>query len=217
MSLSDIQKKVRATKDKNNDFGGYRYRNAESILAELKANLPAGWWVSAADDIAERGPHLFLKHTVSIIDDEGVAVATATGWAMHPEQKKGMDPAQITGACSSYAKKYALQNLLAVDDGSVDPDATNKHDGGASMAFAEVATQHLSESELQDEIKVAQAYADTIEAKALAYKQGQWLERFMKSRKSEMDFVQKHDPERHAEVRAAALAHLRALKEGKAA
>lgn len=216
MTIAQIQKSVRAAKDKTNTFGGYNYRNAEGILAELKAHLPDGWSVAGTDEIEERGPHLFLRHTVSILDAEGIVVGTAAGWAMHPEQKKGMDPAQITGACSSYAKKYALQNLLAVDDGSVDPDATNKHDGKTDMAFAEVATQHLSEAELEDPIKVAQAYADAIEAKALSYKQPQWLARFMKSRASEMSFVLKHDPERHAEVRAAALAHLKTL-EGKAA
>ena len=215
MNLHDIQKKVRAAKNKKNDFGGYSYRNAEAILAELKAVLPEGWDVRGTDDVLERGPHLFLKHTVSIFSESGGLVAAADGWAMHPEQKKGMDLAQITGSCSTYAKKYALQNLLAIDDGSVDPDATNKHDDTSNMGFVEVATQHLSESELEDEIKVAQAYADAIEEKALGYKQGQWLERFMKSRKSEMEFIRRHDEERHNEVRSSALEHLKTIKAGK--
>lgn len=217
MNLHEIQKKVRAAKDKKNDFGGYSYRNAEGILAELKSVLPDGWAVIGMDSIHERGPHLFLCHEITIRDEKGDAVATSAGWAMHPEQKKGMDLAQITGSCSTYAKKYALQNLLAIDDGSVDPDATNKHDDKTNMAFAEVATQHLSEAELEDPIKVAQAYADTIEEKALSYKQPQWLERFMKSRRPEMDFLSQHDPERHSEVRSAAYAHLKVLREGKAA
>lgn len=216
MNMQEIQKGVRAAKDKRNDFGGYSYRNAEAILAELKSVLPDGWTVFGSDSIEERGPHLFLCHTVTIADGEGKPVGSSQGWAMHPEQKKGMDPAQITGSCSTYAKKYALQNLLAIDDGSVDPDATNTHDDKTNMSFAEAACQDLSEAELEDPIKVAQAYADAIEKKATSYKQHQWLERFMKSRKSEMDFVLKHDKERHDEVRGAAIEHLNALK-GKAA
>jgi len=214
MNLHDIQKKVRGAKSQKNDFGGYKYRNAEAILAELKSVLPDGWTVRGTDDMQEVGGHLFLKHTVTIFDDNGTANSAASGWAMHAEQKKGMDAAQITGSCSTYAKKYALQNLLAIDDGSVDPDATNKHDDTASMAFEEVATQHLSQSELEDPIKVAHAYADVIEQKVNAYKKHQFLEQFMKSRKSVMDFIRLHDEERHNEVRSNAIHHLKTLKEG---
>jgi hypothetical protein len=123
MSLHDIQRKVRAKKSSRNDFGGYNYRNAEGILAELKASLPDGWTVIGSDKVVEVAGRLFLKHEVGIFDAEGKSISVAEGWAMHPDTKKGMDPAQITGACSTYAKKYALQNLLAIDDGSVDPDA----------------------------------------------------------------------------------------------
>jgi hypothetical protein len=126
MSLHEIQRKVRAKKAARNDFGGYNYRNAEGILAELKAALPEGWTVNGTDFIFEIGGRLFLQHQVTLYDAEGKDVATAQGWAMHPDTKKGMDPAQITGSCSTYAKKYALQNLLAIDDGSVDPDAAKE-------------------------------------------------------------------------------------------
>lgn len=215
-TLHDIQKKVRAAKDNRNDFGGYNYRNAEKILAELKAVLPAGWTVLGTDDIAERGPHLFLCHTVEIRDHDGKVVGQAQGWAMHPETKKGMDAAQITGACSTYAKKYALQNLLAIDDGSVDPDATNKHDD-TSASFEEAACQHLSDSELENPILVAQALADAIRKKAVTYKKVEWLDRFMQARKPEMAFIAKHDKDCHDELRSEIVGHRETLKQGKAA
>lgn len=129
MTLHEIQKKVRAKKDERNNFGGYSYRNAEKILGELKSVLPDGWAVYGSDRLEVKGEFLFLVHSVAIYDGDGNQVGPlAEGWAMHPTQKKGMDPAQITGSCSTYAKKYALQNLLAIDDGSIDPDATNKGD-----------------------------------------------------------------------------------------
>lgn len=215
MNLHQIQKTVRAAKDKKNDFGGYSYRNAESILAELKAVLPDGWYVVGLDSMHTVGPHLFLCHMVTIFDMDGKEVSSATGWAMHPEQKKGMDPAQITGSCSTYAKKYALQNLLAIDDGSVDPDATNKHDDKMNMAFEEVACQHLSDAELENPEAVAGAIADAIESRVQGYKQADWAEKFMKARAKELAFIEQHLPERYGTVRAVAWAHIKELQKGK--
>lgn len=126
MSLHDIQTKVHVAKDKRNDFGGYNYRTAEGILSALKASLPDGWTVLVTDEIRECAGQIFVSACASIRDEKGAEVATASGHAMHPLTKKGMDPSQITGAASSYARKYALSGLLALDDGSVDPDAANE-------------------------------------------------------------------------------------------
>lgn len=122
MSLHEIQTRVHVSKSKVNDFGGYNYRTAEGILAALKAALPDGAFVTVTDQLQEVAGQIFVSATATITFADGVS-HSATAHAMHPLTKKGMDPSQITGSASSYARKYALGGLLALDDGSVDPDA----------------------------------------------------------------------------------------------
>lgn len=122
MSLHDIQTAVHVAKDKRNEFGGYNYRTAEGILAAAKAALPDGATIVVSDALQEVAGRIFVSATATIKLADGVEYS-ATGHAMHALQKKGMDDAQITGACSSYARKYALAGLLALDDGSADPDS----------------------------------------------------------------------------------------------
>jgi hypothetical protein len=125
-TLGEVQKAVHVAKDKRNDFGGYNYRTAEGILSAVKAVLPEDAHIMCYDEISEVAGQIFVTATAELkIDGKSYL---ATGSAMHALTKKGMDAAQITGACSSYARKYALAGLFALDDGSVDPDATNKHD-----------------------------------------------------------------------------------------
>lgn len=125
MSLHQLQTTVHVGKDKRNDFGGYNYRTAEGILAAIKAALPDGAHIIVTDTMQEVGGQIFVTATATVTFADGSA-HSATGHAMHPLTKKGMDPSQITGAASSYARKYALAGLMALDDGSVDPDAAKK-------------------------------------------------------------------------------------------
>jgi hypothetical protein len=120
--LADIQSKIKAPKDKENTFGKYKYRNAESILAAFKDVQPAGVALVMSDEITLVGNRLFLTATVTLTHD-GTVIGAAKGAAMHALEKKGMDDAQITGACSSYARKYALGGLFAIDDSKDDPDS----------------------------------------------------------------------------------------------
>lgn len=122
MSLHELQTKVHVAKDKRNDFGGYNYRTAEGILSAIKAALPEGATIVVSDTLQELAGQIFVTSTATVRFADG-AEASAQGHAMHPLTKKGMDPSQITGAASSYARKYALAGLMALDDGSVDPDA----------------------------------------------------------------------------------------------
>jgi hypothetical protein len=122
MSLHDLQTRVHVAKDKRNEFGGYNYRTAEGILAAIKAALPDGAFIVVSDTMQEVAGQIFVTATASVTFDDGVTYC-AQGHAMHPLSKKGMDPSQITGAASSYARKYALAGLVALDDGSADPDA----------------------------------------------------------------------------------------------
>ncbi|MGL6208701.1 MAG: ERF family protein [Paracoccaceae bacterium] len=122
MSLYELQTNVHVRKDRVNEFGGYNYRTAEGILAAIKASLPEGATIIVTDDVREVAGQIFVSATATITFSGGTA-HSASGHAMHPLSKKGMDPSQITGAASSYARKYALAGLMALDDGSADPDA----------------------------------------------------------------------------------------------
>jgi len=119
--LADIQAKIKAPKDKTNDFGKYKYRNAEGILSAFKDVQPEGVALTMSDEVVMVGARMFLVATARLLVD-GVEIARASSAAMHATEKKGMDDAQITGACSSYARKYALCGLFAIDDSTDDPD-----------------------------------------------------------------------------------------------
>lgn len=125
MRLHEIQTTVHVSKDKRNDFGGYNYRTAEGILSAIKAALDHGETITCTDNVTEVAGQIFVASTATITLADGVQ-HSCTGWAMHPLTKKGMDPSQITGSASSYARKYALSGLVALDDGSADPDGTSK-------------------------------------------------------------------------------------------
>ena len=111
--LSRIQKELKANKNLFNKFGGYYYRNAEGILESVKPLLN-GYVIVINDEIVLIGDRFYVKATATLTDgDESVS---ATAYAREDETKKGMDGCQLTGACSSYARKYALNALLMIDD-----------------------------------------------------------------------------------------------------
>lgn len=125
--LQEVQMAFRSTKDQRNDFGGFNYRNIEAMLADLKPILAEkGCVVTFSDEVVERGGWHYVRAEATLHTTEGDISCTAS--AREQETKKGMDAAQITGSCSTYARKYALCGLLAVDDGSKDPDARKNVD-----------------------------------------------------------------------------------------
>lgn len=133
--LAEIQSKIAVPKGRNNDFGGYRYRKAEDIISAARAAAPAGTIILTSDKIEAIAGQVFVISTASITF-AGQTISADSG-AMHPLQKKGMDASQITGSASSYARKYALQGLFALDDGEHDPDAKdNRQENGNDPAAA---------------------------------------------------------------------------------
>ena len=132
--LQGIQSSLKAPKWQTNKFGGYSYRSCEDILTALKPLL-AEWQccLIISDEIVEKGGKLFVEATATLYDNDSDASLLAKGSAEHAETKKGMDQAQITGSASSYARKYALNGLFAIDD-TKDPDATNTHGKGKAQA-----------------------------------------------------------------------------------
>ena len=122
--LITIQSELKAPKTQYNKFGGYKYRKAEDILEAVKPLLAKEkCTLIITDDIVMVGSRIYVKATATIKNEKG-EYETSTGWAREEETKKGMDGSQITGASSSYARKYALNGLLAIDD-NADSDTTN--------------------------------------------------------------------------------------------
>lgn len=134
-----IQSELKAPKSQFNKFGGYKYRKAEDILEAVKPLLnKQKCTLTITDDIVMVGNRIYVKATATIKNEKG-EFETTTGWAREEETKKGMDGSQITGASSSYARKYALNGLFAIDD-NADSDTTN--DGQHQAAQQQTQTQH---------------------------------------------------------------------------
>ena len=160
-TLLEIQQTFRAVKDQRNDFGGFNYRNVEVMLTELKPILAEHEaCITFSDEIIERGGRCYVEATATLTTPKGEVSCKAS--AREQETKKGMDAAQITGACSTYARKYALCGLL-----SKDPDA-NKHIEMISKAqvktIVNIAEQKGSDlSAICDYFKVGQLEEMTTE------------------------------------------------------
>ena len=123
--LSKVQSELKAPKDLFNKFGGYSYRSAEGIMEAVKPLLAReGLILTVCDDIVLVGERYYVKATATITD--GVNSLSNSAFAREAGEKKGQDDSQITGATSSYARKYALNGLLCIDD-TKDADATNTH------------------------------------------------------------------------------------------
>lgn len=115
--LSAVQLTLHAPKNQYNSFGKYSYRSCEDILEALKEPLRANnASVIIADTIETVGDRVYVKATAAIYDNESGEQISTTAFAREDETKKGMDGAQITGAASSYARKYALNGLFLIDD-----------------------------------------------------------------------------------------------------
>jgi len=128
MELNDkliaIQSNLKAPKNQFNSFGGYAYRSAEDVLEAVKPLLKeVGCTLTISDEIVVVADRVYVKATATLSD--GKDSVSTTAFAREEEAKKGMDAAQITGAASSYARKYALNGLFCIDD-TKDPDSTNK-------------------------------------------------------------------------------------------
>jgi hypothetical protein len=123
-----IQYNLEAPKNQYNSFGGYAYRSCEDILKALKPFLKKyKVCVNLEDEIVIIGERYYIKAKATLADAESNQVISATAYAREAKNKKGMDEAQITGASSSYARKYALNGLFGIDDAK-DSDAMNKKD-----------------------------------------------------------------------------------------
>jgi hypothetical protein len=116
MDLARIQQELKAPKGQFNSFGKYKYRSCEDIVEAVKPILASGGChLNLSDDVVAVGDRIYIKATASIYKGSEL-LGQSTAFAREPDDKKGMDASQITGTASSYARKYALNGLLAIDD-----------------------------------------------------------------------------------------------------
>ena len=125
--LVSVQCELKAPKGQRNDFGKYNYRSCEDIFEAVKPLLAKyGLVLNCSDELMELGGRIYVKATATIRDIKTGDGISNTAFAHEEETKKGMDGSQITGASSSYARKYALNGLFLIDD-TRDSDVTNTH------------------------------------------------------------------------------------------
>ena len=126
--LAEIQISLAVEKGQRNDFGKYQYRNAEDILKAVKPLL-AGHTLIIDTNIQSAGERVYIEAVATLSD--GATEVSAKGYAREPLHRKGMDESQITGAATSYAKKYALGNLFAIDNEADADSMDNSAEGCA--------------------------------------------------------------------------------------
>lgn len=125
--LLRVQVELKAPKGQYNSFGKYKYRSCEDILTAVKPLLDkVGATITITDDLVLVGDRYYVKATATFTDTEKCTAITNTAFAREDENKKGMDGSQITGTASSYARKYALNGLLLIDD-TKDADTDENH------------------------------------------------------------------------------------------
>ena len=142
--LIKIQSELNAPKNLFNSFGKYHYRNADGILEAVKPLLKESkCFITISDKVLLIGTRFYVEATARITNSEGLFVEVSA-LAREQDEQRGMSESQLTGATSSYARKYALNGLLAIDDNK-DADDTNKHGmDGADKPKANVAPKAVA-------------------------------------------------------------------------
>ena len=154
--LNIIQSKLNAPKDLKNNFGNYFYRSCESILRALIPLLEeTKCTLTITDEVVQIGERFYVKATAMLKNEAG-GIETTSAFAREPINKKGMDDSQVTGATSSYARKYALNGLFAIDD-SRDSDVTN--DGSITVGKTDNKTLNAAIKELDKATNEAELQA----------------------------------------------------------
>jgi hypothetical protein len=146
--LMNIQRDLKAPKNQYNAFGKYKYRSCEDILEAVKPLLVENkMTLVISDSIEGVNQKNYVKATVVLTDVENGDKIESAAYAREADNKKGMDDSQITGATSSYARKYALNGLFGIDD-SKDADSTNTHGKEAKTKPTKKKTKTVSEDEI---------------------------------------------------------------------
>ena len=135
--LSEVQNKLKAPKSQRNTFGNYNYRNCEDILEAVKPLLnEQGLILTISDEILNIGDRFYIKATGVLSDGEHTVSTSAL--AREAVTKKGMDDSQLTGSCSSYARKYMLNGLFCIDDTKDADHSASKEENSPKADLKEV-------------------------------------------------------------------------------
>lgn len=153
--LAAVQQELKAPKDKYNSFGEYNYRSLEGINEAVKPLLAKHKvTIILSDNIEERGERVFVKATAQFIDIKATisSIVEVTGFAELTKEKKKLDASQLTGVASSYARKYALNALLLIDDtkdADTDEYAKQTEEKPKEKKEKQVLTEYASEAALK--------------------------------------------------------------------
>jgi hypothetical protein len=171
LRLLNVQNKLKAPKNQYNSFGKYAYRSCEDILSSAKNLLYENQLVLVInDEIKDFGNKKYLQATVTIYDCLTDWKLSTSAFAEIPDSKKGMDPSQVTGASSSYARKYALNAMLCIDD-TKDADATNDHkEEKISSTILSFEKLGVSKGELDKKFPLNKVTEETLPEIVEAYK-----------------------------------------------
>lgn len=188
--ILDIQQNLNAPKNLYNKFGGYSYRSCESILVALKPLLARHKAIIYFKErtIEQNGWH-YIEATACLRAEGKEEIITTTGYAREDESRKGMDASQITGSASSYARKYALNAMFAIDDVK-DSDATNTHGKEAPAPATENPTLEEFEKKINTLTTFAQLqnYWNTLSREV---KESEEYKRIINSRNGELKNLKK--------------------------
>lgn len=152
--LYKIQQELKVPKAQYNSFGKYNYRSCEDIVEAVKKVLPEGYVLTLSDKVVQVGERYYVKATAMLKSDEG-CYAKCHGYAREALSKKGMDESQITGTASTYARKYALNGMFAIDD-------TKDNDTDESRIEMEKRKEKADKEEAAKKQKYAEALRDKL-------------------------------------------------------
>ena len=162
MKLSRIQQQLKAPKGQLNKFGNYKYRSCEDILSAVKP-LIKDLSLVISDEVVLIGDRYYIKATATLSD--GTNSIHATGYAREPESRKGMDDSQLSGSASSYARKYALAGLLAIDSGEPDADTMPPPPENGKAKLPSLTPTHKSWSKAKTAIEQGKVTIEQIQKK----------------------------------------------------
>ena len=169
--LIAVQSALKAPKNQTNSFGGYKYRSCEDILTAVKPLLAQqGLCLTLSDKIEEIGGRVYVRAMAMLVSAEDIGdrqyeQLTVCGYAREEDEKKGMDSSQITGAASSYARKYALNGLFCIDD-TKDSDFTNTHGKEAPAAPKTETPEAKPEKKAEKQYTCSLCFKDITKAEA---------------------------------------------------
>lgn len=171
--LAAVQQEVKAPKNQKNTHLKYNYRSAEGILEAVKPILAKyGATICLSDEIVEKNGRTYVMATAVFLDpDKDGKAIQVTAYAREADSKPGLDVAQVTGSASSYARKYALNGLLLLDDAKQDPDTEENTRRTEQAEIAKEAEKAIT-NEAQGVLKAYASEDQILTIRGLADKAG---------------------------------------------